>query len=248
MQGQGSLTFNANGSYRFAPGSDFDDLADGESREVVFTYTATDENGGVSAPATVTITVTGANDAPVAIEASVETLEDTSIIQLDVLANVTDIDGDALTLVSVESEAGGTITVNEGGTINYAPAENYFGSDTLTYVATDPAGASVTGSISIDIIAVNDAPVVVGETIVTDEDTAVDNIVVLTNDSDIEGDALSVTEASSVNGGAVTINEDGTLNYSPPANFNGTDTIEYTVTDAGGAASVGAVLVTVNLG
>ena len=245
-QGQGSLTFNANGSYRFAPGSDFDDLADGESREVVFTYTATDENGGVSAPATVTITVTGANDAPVAIEASVETLEDTSIIQLDVLANVTDIDGDALTLVSVESEAGGTITVNEGGTINYAPAENYFGSDTLTYVATDPAGASVTGSISIDIIAVNDAPVVVGETIVTDEDSGVDNIVVLTNDSDIEGDALSVTEASSVNGGAVTINEDGTLNYTPPANFNGTDTIEYTVTDAGGAASVGAVLVTVN--
>ena len=142
---------------------------------------------------------------------SVETLEDTSIIQLDVLANVTDIDGDALTLVSVESEAGGTITLNEGGTINYAPAENYFGSDTLTYVATDPTGESVTGSISIDIISVNDAPVVVGETIVTDEDTAVDNIVVLTNDSDIEGDALSVTEASSVNGGAVTINADGTL-------------------------------------
>ena len=183
---------------------------------------------------------------PLQSKASVETLEDTSIIQLDVLANVTDIDGDALTLVSVESEAGGTITVNEGGTINYAPAENYFGSDTLTYVATDPAGASVTGSISIDIIAVNDAPVVVGETIVTDEDSAVNNIVVLTNDSDIEGDALSVTEASSVNGGAVTINEDGTLNYTPPANFNGTDTIEYTVTDAGGAASVGAVLVTVN--
>ena len=162
------------------------------------------------------------------------------------MANVTDIDGDALTLVSVESEAGGTITLNEGGTINYAPAENYFGSDTLTYVATDPTGESVTGSISIDIISVNDAPVVVGETIVTDEDTAVDNIVVLTNDSDIEGDALSVTEARSVNGGAVTINADGTLNYAPLANFNGTDTIEYTVTDAGGAASAGAVLVTVN--
>ena len=126
------------------------------------------------------------------------------------------------------------------------PAENYFGSDTLTYVATDSSGESVTGSVSIDIISVNDAPVVVGETIVTDEDAGVDNIVVLTNDSDIEGDALSVTEASSVNGGAVTINADGTLNYTPPANFNGTDTIEYTVTDAGGAASVGAVLVTVN--
>ena len=245
-EGQGSLTFNADGSYSFEPGDDFDDLADGESREVAFTYTATDNSGGVSAPATVTITVTGTNDTPVAIGASVETLEDTSIIELDVLGNVTDIDGDTITLVSVDSEAGGTITLNEGGTINYVPAENYFGSDTLTYVATDPAGGSVTGSIAIDIIAVNDVPVVVGETIVTEEDAAVDNIVVLANDSDIEGDALSVTAASSVNGGTVTINPDGTLNYSPPANFNGTDTIEYTVTDAGGAASVGAVLVTVN--
>ncbi|MDG1114331.1 MAG: Ig-like domain-containing protein, partial [Pseudomonadales bacterium] len=245
-EGQGSLTFNADGSYSFEPGDDFDDLADGESREVSFTYTATDNNGGVSAPATVTITVTGTNDTPVAIGASVETLEDTSIIELDVLSKVTDIDGDTITLVSVNSEAGGTITLNEAGTINYVPAGNYFGSDTLTYVATDPSGGSVTGSIAIDIIAVNDAPVVVGETIVTEEDAAVDNIIVLANDSDIEGDALSVTEASSVNGGTVTINADGTLNYSPPANFNGTDTIEYTVTDAGGAASVGAVLVTVN--
>ena len=234
----GAVTINADGTLNYLPPANF-------TGEDTITYTISDGNEGTST-ATVTVTVASVNDAPVATNSSVETLEDTSIIQLDVLANVTDIDGDALTLVSVESEAGGTITVNEGGTINYAPAENYFGSDTLTYVATDPAGASVTGSISIDIIAVNDAPVVVGETIVTNEDSGVDNIVVLTNDSDIEGDALSVTEASSVNGGAVTINEDGTLNYTPPANFNGTDTIEYTVTDAGGAASVGAVLVTVN--
>ena len=234
----GAVTINADGTLNYLPPANF-------TGEDTITYTISDGNEGTST-ATVTVTVASVNDAPVATNSSVETLEDTSIIQLDVLANVTDIDGDALTLVSVESEAGGTITVNEGGTINYAPAENYFGSDTLTYVATDPAGASVTGSISIDIIAVNDAPVVVGETIVTDEDSAVNNIVVLTNDSDIEGDALSVTDANSVNGGAVTINEDGTLNYTPPANFNGTDTIEYTVTDAGGAASVGAVLVTVN--
>ena len=155
----GAVTINADGTLNYLPPANF-------TGEDTITYTISDGNEGTST-ATLTVTVSGVNDAPVATNSSVETLEDTSIIQLDVLANVTDIDGDALTLVSVESEAGGTITVNEGGTINYAPAENYFGSDTLTYVATDPAGASVTGSISIDIIAVNDAPVVVGETIVT---------------------------------------------------------------------------------
>ena len=61
----GSLTFNPNGSYSFNPGSAFDDLAAGATREVTFTYTAIDNNGAVSAPATVTITVTGTNDAAV---------------------------------------------------------------------------------------------------------------------------------------------------------------------------------------
>jgi large repetitive protein len=60
----GALTFNSNGTYSFNPGSAFDDLAAGATRQVTFTYTATDNNGAVSAPATVTITVTGSNDLP----------------------------------------------------------------------------------------------------------------------------------------------------------------------------------------
>ncbi|OLO02554.1 Ig-like domain-containing protein, partial [Salinicola socius] len=65
--GNGSLTFNADGSYSFTPGTDFDGLAAGENRDVTFSYTATDNDGGVSEPKTVTITVTGTNDAPVAV-------------------------------------------------------------------------------------------------------------------------------------------------------------------------------------
>ncbi|MEF1290934.1 tandem-95 repeat protein, partial [Vibrio sp. M260118] len=64
--GNGTLTFNSDGSYRFNPGSDFDDLGDGESRDVTFTYTAKDDDGAESAPKTITITVTGSNDGPAA--------------------------------------------------------------------------------------------------------------------------------------------------------------------------------------
>ncbi|MBW6512780.1 MAG: VCBS domain-containing protein, partial [Desulfuromonadaceae bacterium] len=60
----GLLTFNADGSYSFNPGAAFDDLAVGENRVVSFTYTATDDMGATSAVQTVTITVTGSNDAP----------------------------------------------------------------------------------------------------------------------------------------------------------------------------------------
>ena len=73
---EGSLTFNYDGSYSFDPGSAFDDLAPGATRDVSFTYTATDNDGGVSNVATVTITVTGTNDLPVAADASAGTDED----------------------------------------------------------------------------------------------------------------------------------------------------------------------------
>ncbi len=66
----GKLTFNADGSYSFEANKDFDNLAEGQTRTVSFTYSAVDNAGGVSAPKTVTITVTGVNDAPIAIAAT----------------------------------------------------------------------------------------------------------------------------------------------------------------------------------
>ena len=57
----GSFTVNADGSYSFDPGSDFDYLAVGESATTTVSYTVSDNNGG-SSSADLTITVTGRNN------------------------------------------------------------------------------------------------------------------------------------------------------------------------------------------
>jgi VCBS repeat-containing protein len=62
---QGGVTNNGDGTFSFDPGDGFQDLAQGETREVSFTYIATDRHGAVSEQATVTVVVTGTNDAPV---------------------------------------------------------------------------------------------------------------------------------------------------------------------------------------
>ena len=98
---------------------------------------------------------------------------------------------------------------------------------------------------------VNDAPDAVDNgtalapAVTTDEDTAALNINVLGNDTDPDNNPLTVTAASSPNG-TVTINPDGTLNFTPAANFNGNTTISYTISDGQGGSDTATVYVTVN--
>ena len=75
-----------------------------------------------------------------------------------------------------------------------------------------------------------------------DEDTAVTIDVLSNNDSDIDGDSLAVTSASAPMV-PYTINVDGTLEYTPNANFNGTDTISYEIADGNGGTSIATVTV-----
>jgi Ca2+-binding RTX toxin-like protein len=81
------------------------------------------------------------------------------------------------------------------------------------------------------------------DTAVTDEDTPV-TIDVLTNDSDPTSQPLTVTTATSTNG-TVTIRPDGRLDYTPNGNYNGPDTITYTVRDPDGNTATSTVTVTV---
>ena len=77
----------------------------------------------------------------------------------------------------------------------------------------------------------------------TAEDTPT-TITVLGNDSDVDGDTLSVTSASDPANGTVVINPDGTIGYTPDADFTGTDTFTYTISDGNGGTDTATVTVT----
>ncbi len=211
------------------------------------TYTVSDGNGGTDT-ATVTVTVGDANDAPVAADDTATTDEDTAIT-IDVLANDTDVDGDTLTISSVADPANGTAEI-VNGKIVYTPNAGYFGTETFEYTVTDPDGLTDTATVTVTIEEEDDPankpPVAVDDAITTPEDTVV-TFDPVANDTDPDGDALDLSEVdpTSAQGGTVTVNLDGTVNYTPPADFYGEDTISYVVEDSEGNKDTGTITVTV---
>ncbi|MFM2477038.1 Ig-like domain-containing protein [Celerinatantimonas sp. MCCC 1A17872] len=230
----GSVQISADGTITYTPNANF-------NGSDTITYTISDGNGGTTT-ATVAVTVNAVNDAPTAVDSTATTDEDTPVT-LSVLDNATDVEGDTLT-VTTASATNGTVTINADGTITYTPNANFNGSDTITYTVSDGNDGTTTATVAVTVNAVNDAPTANDDTAITDEDTPI-VINVLDNDSDTDGDPLSVTQASATNGNVI-INADGTLTYTPNANFNGTDTISYTIRDSSGATSSATVAVTVN--
>ncbi len=98
--------------------------------------------------------------------------------------------------------------------------------------------------MSVTVTPTNDGPVAVADAATTAEDTAV-SIAVLTNDSDLDGDTLTVSAATTPAHGTAAVNPDGTITYTPAANYNGADSFSYTVGDGNGGTATATVSVTV---
>ncbi|MDA7424467.1 Ig-like domain-containing protein [Thalassococcus lentus] len=96
---------------------------------------------------------------------------------------------------------------------------------------------------TVDVV-VDEPPIAVDDTASTDEDVAI-TIDVLANDIEPQGQPLTVTSASALNG-TVSINPDNTLEYTPNPDYNGPDTITYTIVDPDGNSDEGEVAVTVD--
>src|SRR5439155_1544188 len=127
----GSLTLNSNGSFSYSPAANYNGTDN-------FTYKANDGQAD-SGIATVSITIRGANDTPVAVNDSYTTSEETTlnVAAPGVLANDSDVDGDTLSAILVSQPTHGTLTLNSNGSFSYSPAANYNGTDNFTYKAND---------------------------------------------------------------------------------------------------------------
>jgi hypothetical protein len=86
----------------------------------------------------------------------------------------------------------------------------------------------------------NTDPVALDDTATTAEDTAV-TISVLVNDTDADGDTLSVGAVTDGTFGSVIVNGDGTVTYTPDADFFGTDSFTYTASDGLGGSDTATV-------
>ena len=255
------LTFNEDGSYTF-DASSYDSLADGETQTFTLTYDVTDD-GDLSDTGSLTITVTGTNDAPVVdAPSSAAVLEDTTF-RGSVAGDVSDVDTAAadLTFALTEGQDLPTgLTFNEDGSYTFdassydSLADGETQTFTLTYDVTDDGDLSDTGSLTITVTGTNDAPVVdAPSTAAVLEDTTFRGSVA-GDVSDVDTAAadltFALTEGQDLPTG-LTFNEDGSYTFDASSYDSLADgetqtfTLTYDVTDDGDLSDTGSLTITV---
>jgi VCBS repeat-containing protein len=239
LAADGSWTFDANQT-------EYQALALGENREITVNYTVADERGASSASSLV-LTLTGANDAPVATSTAAQVAEgDTVSGQLFAM----DQDNGAQLSFALTGEPPAGFAVTPDGNWTFDAANHaYEGLGVgevqivaVPFVVTDEHGAAASSFLTIAVTGANDAPALTGTPATLPNGTE-DTAYVLTQDqllagwADPDGDALSASGLTAANA-TVTANPDGSFTLTPAANFNGDIQVSYIVSD--GAASVQA--------
>jgi len=190
-------------------------------------------DGTIEVCTNVTVTVNNVNFEPVAVDDAYTTNEDVvlNVPAPGVLENDTDPDSPVLTAVLVETVNHGELTLNADGSFVYTPDQDYNGTDTFTYKASDGTFESEVATVTITINPVNDAPVAVDDAYTVAEDAVLTIAApgVLANDSDVDGDVLNATLRTNVSHGVLALLADGSFTYTPDKDFFGTDSFTYTL-------------------
>ena len=165
--------------------------------------------------------------------------------------------GGVLTYEILSSSANGSFSVDTDGNYIYNPNQDYNGSDSVTLKVTNEYGLSATSIITLDIEAVNDAPIAHEDSATTSENATltlkIDDILV--NDTDVDkNDTMALTDITTpANKGTVTFDTaSGNIVFKPGSDFNhlaeGASEevlLTYTIADAAGAASTSTVKLTI---
>jgi len=169
----------------------------------------------------------------------------------NLLANDTDVEGDALTITGVGKPLNGTVSLVSGNPV-FTPTTNFSGVGSFVYTASDGNGGTDSAAVTITVNPVNDAPAANPDTytVLMDRTLEVAAPGVLANDTDVDGDARDLTAVLSKDGlpshGELRLYEDGSFIYTPVRGYSGPDAFSYQAVDRDGARSK-AALVNVNV-
>jgi|GEM_PF-3280179 len=177
------------------------------------------------------------------------------LINIPVLSN--DLFGDGGRIRSItQPNSNAIVAINAAGdSIDYTPEFGSSGTDQFTYVLTDDSGQSQAGLVTVNydpLGQLNSPPVAVPDAFTIQTDSSNNQLAVISNDLDLDGDTLQLTAASlqlSVppsSGESISVDTNtDVINYTPAAGFVGVQTIEYTVIDGQGGSATGLASLTV---
>jgi hypothetical protein len=203
-------------------------------------YTVRGNNGLVSSPTRVDLTITPANDGPVAVNDQASVNEG-GVVNIPVLANDSDSDNpiDTATVVIINTPTNGTAVLGVAGVVVYTHNGSESTIDSFTYRVSDVSGkASNLATVSIAIAPVNDPPVAVDDTasIASNVSAIVD---IAANDLDFDDglDLTSIEIGIAPAHGTLTIQTDGKVAYVHNGSEATQDTFTYRIRDKAGALS-----------
>ena len=222
----------------YDPSGKFDALPAGRTVVETFSYVVADAKGA-TATGTVTATVVGVDDAPVAVADTAAT-EEGAPKAIDVLANDTDLDGGPKKITSVDTFGStGTVQITDTGVV-YTPGIGVCdATDSFSYTLEGGSTAKVTVTVGC----AGTPPTAVDDAVTVTEDAASAPVDVLLNDTDPDGGPKRVLSAGDPAHGTATVSPEGVgIAYAPDADYCGVDSFTYTLN--GGSTATVSVTVT----
>lgn len=193
----------------------------------------------------ITLTINPVMDIPVAVD-DIINVEMNTTTNLDVMVNDYDYDEpyqpQTLTLTGISTPTNGIASII-GNEIQYTPNALYLGTDTIEYVIEDQDGnLSNTGIVSITVSTTNQPPAADSGSYILTEDIPLTQTL---SGSDPDLTPVTFVLDTDVSNGTLSLSSTGEFTYTPDADYNGTDSFTFHVTDGVFDSSIQLVTLTI---
>jgi VCBS repeat-containing protein len=234
-KGTAAITGSSTGAFTYTPNS-------GASGSDSFTFKVNDGNLD-SNTATVSVTISSVNQAPLATGFAISTNANTSYSGT---LTASDPDDDTLQFSIVSNGSKGTAAITDSATggFTYTPNTDETGNDSFTFRVYDGELYSAAATVAVTIVEVNTAPVAHDASFSMEENTALNGRF---SASDADGDPLTYTLVTNPTKGSVTIADpaaDGFV-YTPVPDTTGNDTFTFRVNDGTEDSNTATVSITI---